>query len=156
MTLEIILLALASTVRPTSLAAVGALLSAAVPRRLMTAYVTAGLAFTVTFGLVVIWAFQGVDVDAGSDRTRAIAEIAGGLVALGFALALLTGRLGGPQPDEAPKPPGRWSRLLDGRLTMRTAALAGPATHIPGVFYLIALNTSSPISRRSPAAWPRS
>ena len=30
--------------------------------------------------------------------------------------------------------------MLDGRLTRRTAALAGPATHIPGVFYLIALN----------------
>ena len=30
--------------------------------------------------------------------------------------------------------------VLDRRLTARTAALAGPATHIPGIFYLIALN----------------
>ena len=31
--------------------------------------------------------------------------------------------------------------VLDRRLTTRTAALAGPVTHIPGLFYLIALNT---------------
>ena len=30
--------------------------------------------------------------------------------------------------------------LTDRRLTTRTAAIAGPFTHIPGLFYLIALN----------------
>ena len=30
--------------------------------------------------------------------------------------------------------------MLNRRLTSRTAALAGPATHLPGFFYLIALN----------------
>ena len=43
-------------------------------------------------------------------------------------------------PDDAPRPPGRMRAVLDRRLTVRTAALAGPATHIPGLFYLIALN----------------
>jgi hypothetical protein len=42
--------------------------------------------------------------------------------------------------DDAPRAEGRMKPVLDRRLTTRTAALAGPATHIPGLFYLIALN----------------
>ena len=106
----------------------------------MIAYVVAGLAFTIAFGLLVIWAFNGIDINSGSDETKGIAEIAGGLVALTFALLLLTGRIGGPQPDDAPSAPSRWRKVLEHRLTVRTAAVAGPATHIPGLFYLIALN----------------
>ena len=34
----------------------------------------------------------------------------------------------------------RWTAMLSRRLTLKTAALAGPATHVPGLFYLIALN----------------
>ena len=42
MTIEVVLLALASTVRPTSLAAVYALVSGDSPRRLMIVYIAAG------------------------------------------------------------------------------------------------------------------
>ncbi len=76
--IEIILLALVSTVRPTSLAAVYALLCTESPRRLMIAYVIAGLVFTIAFGVLVIWAFNGIDLNAGTDRTKGIAEIIGG------------------------------------------------------------------------------
>ena len=31
-------------------------------------------------------------------------------------------------------------KVLERRLTMKTAAIAGPLTHIPGLFYLVALN----------------
>ena len=140
MTIEIILLALASTIRPTSLAAVYAVLSTGAPRRLMTVYVTAGLLFTIAFGLLVVLAFHGIDVSSGSDRAKGIAEIVGGAVILVFAACVLTGRVGGPHPDDAPQPSDRWSRLLEHRLTLRAAAVAGPATHIPGLFYLVALN----------------
>jgi hypothetical protein len=139
-TIEVILLGLASTVRPTSLAAVYALLSASAPRRLMTVYLAAGLAFTIAFGLLVIWPFSGIDLGAGSDRTIAIAEIAGGLVAIGFAVGVRTGRIRARRTGDAPDLGGRWKALLERRLTVRTAAVAGPATHIPGLFYLIALN----------------
>jgi hypothetical protein len=141
MTIEVILLALASTVRPTSLAATYALLASAAPRRLMTAYVLAGLAFTVLFGLVVVLAIGGINIGAGSSRTKAEAEIVGGVVALVLAWLVRTGRfkVGGPAGD-LPRPKGRWDRLLEERLTLRTALLAGPATHIPGIFYLLALN----------------
>ena len=81
-TIEIILLALASTVRPTSLAAVDALLSTGAPRRLMIVYTAAGLTFTIAVGLLIIGAFQGVDINSGTDRTKGIAEIASGIVAL--------------------------------------------------------------------------
>jgi Sap, sulfolipid-1-addressing protein len=138
-TIEVILLALASTIRPTSLAAVYTLLSGASPRRLMTAYVVAGLLFTIAFGAVVVWAFHGITVSSGS-RAKGIADIAGGVIVLGFAVLILTGRISGPHAADAPRAPSRWERLLDKHRTLRTAALAGPATHIPGLFYLIALN----------------
>jgi Sap, sulfolipid-1-addressing protein len=140
MTIEVILLALASTVRPTSLAAVYALVSSESPRRLVLVYITAGLTFTIAFGLLVIWAFNGVAIHSGRDETKGIAEIIGGIVALTFAVLILTGHVGGPHADDAPDAPGRWKTLLERRLSADTAALAGPATHIPGLFYLIALN----------------
>ena len=140
MTLEIIALALANAIRPTSLAAVYALLASDAPRRLMGAYVVAGLIFTVGVGMLVVGAFDGIDLDAGSGHTKAVAQLAGGLVVLAFAVGVLTGRVGGRRGEDAPGPGGRWNDLLHRRLTMRTAALAGPATHIPGIFYLVALN----------------
>jgi hypothetical protein len=141
MTIEVVLLALASTIRPTSLAAVYAIVGHESPRRLMTVYIAAGLTFTIAFGLLVIWAFSGIDINAGSDRTRGIAEIAAGIVALTFAVLLLTGRIGGRHGnDDVPHAPGRWQTLLERRLNVGTAALAGPLTHVPGLFYLIALN----------------
>ncbi|MGZ4232387.1 MAG: GAP family protein [Solirubrobacteraceae bacterium] len=140
MTIEIILLGLVCAIRPTSLAALYALLSTPSPRRLMIIYVVAGLAFTVAFGGVVIWAFGAVDINSGSGRTKGIAEIAGGIVALTFGFCVLFGLIGGAHPTDAPKASGRWGAVLKRELTPRTTAVAGPLTHIPGVFYFIALN----------------
>lgn len=140
MTIEIFVLAMACTVRPTSLAAIYALLGRDSRRTLLLAYVIGGLVFTVAFGLVVVYAFHGIQLHAGTHRTKGIAEIIGGAAALAFGVALLTGRVGGPHAQEAPEPRGRLKAMLDGRLTTRTAVLAGPATHVPGIFYLIALN----------------
>jgi hypothetical protein len=140
LSLEVIALALLSTVRPTSLAAVYALLSTSSPRRLMTIYNAVGIAFTVGFGLVVIWAFNGINYESGSDQTMGIAELAGGVLVLGFATSVLNGRVGGPRAEDAPEPGNRFKDLLERRVTSKTAAIAGPLTHIPGLFYLIALN----------------
>lgn len=140
MTIEVLLLALTSTIRPTSLAAVYALVSSGEPRRLMTAYTLAGLAFTVAFGLLIIWAFNGIDVNSGTDKTKGVAEIAGGVVAIAFGFLVRSGRIRGPQADDAPDVPHRWDRMRQHRLTLKAAAVTGPATHIPGLFYLIALN----------------
>jgi cytochrome bd-type quinol oxidase subunit 2 len=139
-TIEIIVLAMASTIRPTSLAATYALLEHKSRRVLMLAYVVGGLAFTIAFGLVVVYAFHGIHLHAGTGRTKAIAEIIGGAVALAFGLALLTGHVHGRDAQEAPAAGGRLKEMLDQHVTTRIAVLAGPATHIPGIFYLIALN----------------
>lgn len=141
MILEILLLALATAIRPTSLAAVYALLSSKDgPRRLMTVYVLAGLLFTVGFGVVVVWAVGGIDLGAGKSRTKSIAQIVAGALLVAFAVAIRSGRLRRIRTDEAPAAPRRWASALERRLTPRAAALAGPATHLPGLFYLVALN----------------
>jgi len=137
---EIFVLALASTVRPTSLAAVYTLVSHDARRRLMWAYVVAGLVFTVTFGAVIVGSTQGIHLDSGTSKTKGIADIAGGMVALALGVGLVTGRIGRGDAGDAPKASGRLRSVLDRRLTTHTAALAGPATHIPGLFYLISLN----------------
>ena len=140
MIIEIFVLALASTVRPTSLAATSALVSQASRRRLLLAYIVAGLAFTVVFGVVVVGAFHGVHLGAGSDRTKGIANIAGGALALLFGCAVLAGLVRRRSDHDAPGTDGGWKARLDRRLTVPAAAVAGPLTHIPGLFYLIALN----------------
>ena len=140
MTIEIIVLAMASTVRPTSLAAVYALLAHDARRVLMFAYVTAGLVFTIAFGLVVVFALHGIHLSSGTDRAKGVAELIGGVVALLFGVGLLTGRIQRRHAHEAPEARGRMKAMLDGRLTTRTAVVAGPATHIPGLFYILALN----------------
>lgn len=152
-TIEIVVLALASTVRPTSLAAVYALARDESPRWLMTVYVAAGLAFTVSFGLLIIFAFKGIDVSAGSSETKTIAEIAGGVLVIAFGLGVLSGRIGGRRAQDAPSVRGRWEGRVSRRMTTKTAVLAGPATHIPGLLYLIALDLIVASQRGFPAGF---
>jgi hypothetical protein len=137
---EIFVLALASAVRPTSLAAVCALLAHDGRLRLMSAYVVAGLAFTLAFGVLIVGATSGIHLHSGTDKTKGIADIIGGIAALAFGVALASGLIGRGHTDDAPMRSERMKSVLGRRLTTRTAALAGPATHIPGLFYLIALN----------------
>ena len=152
MIIEVILLALASTVRPTSLAAVSALLGRDASRRLMVAYVTGGLIFAFLFGLVVVTVFHGVHIDPGADQAKGIADLIGGAVALLFGGAVLLGLV-----DDRLRRPNRksgsgWLARLDRQITVRAAALAGPLTHIPGVFYLIALNVIAAHNPHLPGA----
>ena len=146
MIIEIFVLALASTVRPTSLAAVSAILSRESRLRLLFAYVAAGLAFTIAFGVVVVGAFHGIHLNAGSDRGKGIADIVGGVVALLFGFAILTGLLPRRSDQDVPGTGTGtgtgvgWKARLDGRLTVPAAAIAGPLTHLPGLLYLVALN----------------
>jgi cytochrome bd-type quinol oxidase subunit 2 len=152
MIFEVILLALASTVRPTSLAAVSALLGREASRRLMFAYVAGGLIFAFLFGFVVVTVFHGVHIDPGSDRAKGIADIVGGVVAMSFGCAVLLGLV-----NDRPRRPNRqtgsgWVARLDRQITVRVAALAGPLTHIPGIFYLLALNVIAAHNPELPGA----
>lgn len=140
MTVEIILLALASTIRPTGMAALYALLAAPAPRRLLTAYVISGLTFTIAFGLLVILAFNGIALGNGTDARSGLIYVIAGAAGLVLAALVHSGRIRWRAGAEAPEASGRWARMLEDRLTVKTAILAGPVTHIPGLFYLLALN----------------
>lgn len=140
MIFQIILLGLASAIRPSSLVATYAILRERSPVPLMLLYVVTGLVFTMAVGVLVVWAFSGVEIRAGSDQTKGIAELAGGMLALGLAGAILTDRVHVGRDGDAPRPPSRLTRLQQRRMTPRAAALAGPATHLPGLFYLLALD----------------
>lgn len=133
-------MALASAIRPSSLVAVYALVREQRPARLMAAYVAAGLVFTVTVGTVVIFVSSGIELHAGTNRTKAVAEILAGVLAMGLGVAVLAGRVRVGAVTNARPTPGRGERLKHRKITTRTAALAGPATHIPGLLYLVALD----------------
>lgn len=106
----------------------------------MVAYVAAGLGFTVAVGVSVIFVFHGVELHAGTERTKAIAEILAGVLALGLGIAVLAGRVHVGAVTNGRPTGDRRKRHLQGKITTRTAALAGPATHIPGLLYLLALD----------------
>ncbi|HEX4189187.1 MAG TPA: GAP family protein [Solirubrobacteraceae bacterium] len=139
MTIEIVLLGLASALRPSSLVAVYALVRERSPARLLAAYVIAGLAFVFAVGVAVVLVCSGIELQAGTHRTRGIAEIAAGILAIGLGVALLAGRTPRPRPATAPDASGRLERLRRHEFTTRSAAVAGAATHIPGILYLVAL-----------------
>jgi len=139
--LRLLALGLATAIRPTSLAAVGALAAAATPRRFLTAYVIAGLAFTIAIGAAVIWLIHGVDITTRSGPFRGVAQIGGGLATITFGLVLLSGRRTRTRPVvDQPASASRWTTALSEHISVRRAALAGPVTHLPGLLYLVALN----------------
>jgi hypothetical protein len=110
------------------------------PVTLLAVYVVVGLVFTVAFGFVVLVAFGGVELHAGRDPTKGRAELIGGLLAVGVGIGVLTGLISGRDTAGKSDPDGRWERLMKRPLTVRIAAVAGPATHVPGLFYLLALD----------------
>src|SRR5688500_17205613 len=93
MNLDVLVLALASAPRPAGIAALYSLLSAPHPRRVLVAYLVAGLTFSVSIGVLFVAIFHGSAI------------------------------------SRRPRNP-----------TVTTASVAGVATHVPGLFYLVALN----------------
>lgn len=139
MTLEVIFLALASAPRPAGVAALYALLSASHPRRVLVAYVLAGFAFSVAVGALLLAIFQGADLDYGEGDVFAAIELLAGVAALGFAAGVASGRTQLPTREEsAAQQPAVVRRLSNP--SVPTAAVAGVATHLPGLFYIVALN----------------
>jgi Sap, sulfolipid-1-addressing protein len=136
---EAIVLAVASSVRPTGLATLYALLSAPEPRRLLIIYVVAGFLWSVGVGVLVVGALHGVNVEVGTSTASAIVDVLGGGAALALSAAMATGRL---RPDPDPETPTHESRVVrrlrDPSPTL--AAGAAVATHLPGLFYILGLN----------------
>ena len=139
MGLDALALALICAIRPTALAAAYALLSSSRPQRSLAAYTIAGLVSSAIAGAIVVLALHGVQLETGSSTVNAVIELAGGVAALGFAAGIATGWVRGRTRSEHPHRDSR----VEGRLrnpTLREAAVAGVATHLPGLFYLLGLN----------------
>jgi hypothetical protein len=121
-------------------AALYALLRARHPRRVLVAYLVAGFAFSVAVGTLVLAIFQGAHVDYGRGDLSAALELLAGVAALGFAVGVASGRAQPPTREQsAAEQPAVIRRLRNP--SVATAALAGVATHLPGLFYIVALNS---------------
>ena len=138
MSIEPIVLAVASAVRPAALAAVYALVSRNHPRRLLVTYIAAGFVFSAAIGIVLVAAFHEADLSPPRVAS-AIFDLVVGAAALGFAAGIAAGRGLRRTPDD-PAGGENWAlrRLHDP--TLPVAAMVGVATHLPGLFYLLALN----------------
>jgi Sap-like sulfolipid-1-addressing protein len=123
-------LALLSTVRPTTAAAVWAMLVGPRPRRLLAAYLAAGMAVSIPVGVVVVVLLGGAF--PRSEATRGVLLIVLGVLALLAAAAVQLGLLRRFRS-------GRAARTQPRRLSPAGAAVAGILTHLPGVFYLAGL-----------------
>src|SRR4051812_20313728 len=134
---EALVLALISIVRPPTAAAVWAMLVGARPRRLLTTYLLAGMAVSLTVGIAAVLLLGGVFSPRAVPGRRGVLLIVLGIVALLAAVAARLGRLGRLQrfraTEAVPAP-----RLR--QLSPAGAAAAGVLTHLPGVFYLAGLS----------------
>jgi hypothetical protein len=137
--LDVVVLALASAPRPAGLAALYALLSASHPQRVLVAYIVAGFTFSVAVGVLVVAAFDGAGIEYGGTAAAHVVELLAGVAALGFAVGVWSGRAQLPSRGDTPAA----QSAMVGRLqhpSVGAAAVAGIATHLPGFFYLVALN----------------
>jgi hypothetical protein len=133
---EVLVLGLASVIRPTSMAAVYAFLSARSPTRLLIAYIAAGLALSLTVGIAAVTVIHvNPPPPTVASSGRDVLDIVLGVIALGAAVYYWR-----RTPPDAPaeRPPSALKRRLK-EPTLSSAAVAGVVTHLPGVFYLGAL-----------------
>ena len=139
--MEVIVLGLISAARPaTSQAAVFALLRAPSAARTLLAFVVAGFAVSMLVGVVLLGALGGAGEQFGQSDFAAAFDLLAGVAAIGFAAGVQRGGL----ERRRERPRGRTASVLAVQLrhpSMRTAAVAGVATHVPGLIYVVALNS---------------
>jgi Sap-like sulfolipid-1-addressing protein len=141
MSTEALVLALTTVVRPTSAAAVVAMLSTRHPQRLLVAYILGGLAFSLAIGTLVVVLLGGLHVTRASTAVRPLLDLVLGACALGYAAGAATGwLLPQSRPAGAAAEQDGWVRGRLKNLSPRGAAAAGVLTHLPGLVYLAALN----------------
>ena len=155
MSSEALLLALSTAIRPTTVAALFAILAHSHPHRLLVAYIVGGLAFSLTdrrddrgsssrrrAGVVV----NGVPTGPGHRAGRS----GSGLRQCGMG-RMAARRSSASSPAEAPG----WMHRHLRDLSVRSAAAAGVFTHLPGVIYLAALNSITGSTRESSMGFSR-
>ena len=144
MSVEAIILAVAAAVRPsTSMAALGALLSRPRPGPPLAAFVAGGFTVSTAVGVIVVAGLHGVSLPGGRSDFAYIVDLVAGVACLGFAFGVRAGgidrvRRNGERERKRDRP--AWTTRLLAAPSLRLAAVAGVATHVPGVLYLVALN----------------
>jgi hypothetical protein len=138
MSTEALVLALTAVVRPTSAAAVVAMLGTGRPQRLLVAYLLAGLAFSLAVGTLVVVLLGGLQSTRASTAVRPLIDLVLGACALGYAAGAWIGWL--PRSRGAAAAQDGWMRRRLKDLSPTGAAAAGVLTHLPGLVYLAALN----------------
>ena len=137
---EVLVLAAASAMRPsTSTAAIYALLSSDRPRPVLAAFTLSGLLFSCAIGVIVVSALHGVSLPGGESTRTAIVDLAAGAAMLGFASGTWSGHVARLRQHRGERGAPRIVTALR-RPTIKVAATAGVVTHLPGLFYLVALN----------------
>jgi hypothetical protein len=142
MSTEAALLGLISAVRATPLAIVYAFLLSREPRRLLGAYVAAGLLVSLTAGIVVVTVLGASTREPASTVGRSIADLVVGIGALSYTAGFWSGRVGNRPEGRTRRrlpfedgPLGRWVRVP----SVPVAALLGAVTNLPGLFYIAGL-----------------
>jgi Sap, sulfolipid-1-addressing protein len=142
MSVEAVILAIASAVRPsTALAAVFTLLANVRARPLLAAFIVCGFAFSALLGLIIVSALHGVPLPGRASTRTDVVDIVAGTAMLGFAAGTWSGRMQTRRRRRAAEErPSRIIAMLQ-RPSLKMAGGAGSATHLPGLFYLVALNS---------------
>jgi hypothetical protein len=144
MSIEALVLGLISGLRPaTSQAAVIALLKTPDPRRTLLFFLVAGFLWSMAVGLVLVLALHGARVSLGGSTFTALVDLVAGVAALAFAIGYRRGRLSMPRRERRVRSANGAGTRLAQRLrnpSVLEAAVAGVATHIPGLIYVVALN----------------
>jgi hypothetical protein len=138
MSIEALVLALGSALRPAGLAAVYALLARDHPRQLLFAYLVVGYIFSAGFGILAVGLFQTADLHPPTVLSG-IFDLVVGSAALGFAAGVYSGRTLSRSPDDMAGSES-WALRKLREPSAPIAAVVGIATHLPGLFYLLALN----------------
>jgi hypothetical protein len=139
MSTEVLVLALTAVIRPTSAAAVFAMLSTPRPQRLLVAYLVAGLGFSLVVGTLVVVLLGGLQSTRASSAVRPLLDLVLGTCALGCAASAWIGWLPRPRPPGSAEADS-WLRRRLTDMSPSGAAAAGVLTHLPGLVYLAALN----------------
>ncbi len=139
MSTEALVLALTGVIRPTSAAAVFAMLSTPRPQRLLVAYLVVGLGFSLAVGTLVVVLLGGLQSTRASSAVRPLLDLVLGTFALGCAVSAWIGWLPRSRPRGSAEPDS-WLRRRLTDMSPSGAAVAGVLTHLPGLVYLAALN----------------